>query len=139
MQNLVDRFAVRSLLSLCDLSMHELSIAQSIIDIVRDNVPASDLPRVRSIHVRVGTMAGVVTESLSFCFEAVNADAGLSGARLSIETVPLTARCRSCGRTSEIEPYLFRCGACEGFDLEVVTGREMTVSEVELDDKEQNP
>jgi hydrogenase nickel incorporation protein HypA/HybF len=119
--------------------MHELSIAQSIVDIIRENVPASDLPRVRSIHVRVGTMAGVVAESLSFCFEAVVADAGLSGAHLAIETVPLTARCRSCGQTGEIEPYLFRCGSCEGTDLVVVTGREMTVSEVELEEEEQKP
>jgi hydrogenase nickel incorporation protein HypA/HybF len=119
--------------------MHELSVAQGIIDIVRDNVPAPDLHRVRSIHVRVGTMAGVMTESLSFCFAAVTADAGLPDARLTIETVPLTARCRSCGQTGEIEPYLFRCSFCEATDMEVVTGRELTVREVELVEEEQTP
>ena len=51
-------------------------------------------------------------------------------------TTSLTARCRSCGQTGEIEPYLFRCGTCEGTDLVVVTGREMMVSEVELEEEE---
>jgi hydrogenase nickel incorporation protein HypA/HybF len=119
--------------------MHELSIAQSILDIVRENVPPPDLHRVRSIRVRIGTMAGVVTDSLSFCFEAVTADAGLTGARLAIETVPLTATCTACGQTAEIEPYRFRCSRCEGTDLVVVSGREMTVSEVELEEEEHAP
>jgi hydrogenase nickel incorporation protein HypA/HybF len=119
--------------------MHELSVAQSIIDIVHDNVPKPDAPRVKFIHVRIGTMAGILTESLSFCFDALRTDAGLPNARLSIETVPLTALCRSCGRTGEIEPYLFRCGSCGDTDLEVVSGREMTVSEVELEEREISP
>jgi hydrogenase nickel incorporation protein HypA/HybF len=119
--------------------MHELSIAQSIVDIVRDNVGPGDLDRVRSIQVRIGTMAGVVTDSLVFCFSAVAVEAGLTGASLAIESVPLVVRCRTCGTTAGIEPYLFRCGSCDGTELTVVSGREMMVSEVELEDPEHEP
>jgi hydrogenase nickel incorporation protein HypA/HybF len=116
--------------------MHELSIAQSIVDIVSENVAPGDMNRVRSIQVRIGTMAGVVADSLLFCFDAVAAEAGLNRASLSIVPVPLVARCGNCGATAEIEPTLFRCGSCNGSDLTVLSGREMTVSEVELDDAE---
>jgi hydrogenase nickel incorporation protein HypA/HybF len=54
--------------------MHELSIAQGILDIVREHVPEGQSAGVRTIEVRVGRMSGVVPESLEFCFEALVLD-----------------------------------------------------------------
>lgn len=38
--------------------MHELSIAQGILDIIGQYVPEGQAPEVRAVRVRVGQMAG---------------------------------------------------------------------------------
>jgi Zn finger protein HypA/HybF involved in hydrogenase expression len=43
-----------------------------------------------------------------------------------------------CGAESSIEQTLFFCPSCGGFELDVLTGREMQVSEIELDDDKEN-
>ena len=46
--------------------MHELSVAQSIIEIIQQHVPASELERVAAVRLKIGAAAGVVPESLEF-------------------------------------------------------------------------
>ena len=114
--------------------MHELSIAQSILDIVRQNLPKDREVTVRAVRLRIGAMGGVVPDSLEFCFSAMTHGTPLEGVSLEIERVPLVVHCRSCGKDSEIEQTLFACPACDGLDLKVVSGNEMQVSEIEIDD-----
>jgi len=67
--------------------MHEFAIASGIVDVIRLYVPDEDGARVRSVRVRVGDGAGVVAESLDFCFECVVADTPYAAARLEIDRV----------------------------------------------------
>jgi hydrogenase nickel incorporation protein HypA/HybF len=116
--------------------MHELSIAQSIVDIVLQHLPKEDGISVRSVRLRLGAMAGVVPDSLEFCFGAITDGTPLQGALLEIEHVPLTAHCSDCGRDANIEPTLFACPACGGTSLTVLSGREMQVRDIEVEEKE---
>ena len=116
--------------------MHELSIAQSIVDIVTEHLPEDDGAKVRSVRLTLGAMAGVVPDSLEFCFSAITEGTRLSGARLEIEHVPLRAHCADCGLDGEIEPTLFACSACGGTSLSVISGRELQVREIELEEHE---
>ncbi len=115
--------------------MHELSIAQSIIEIVRQHLPANGSPAVRTVNMKVGELSGVVTESLEFCFQAITAGTPLEGARLAIEHLPVRARCRTCTAVFPVEQSVFRCASCDGEDLEIVSGRELRVTEIELEDE----
>ncbi len=117
--------------------MHELSIAESILSIVERNVPGPERPLVRSVKVAIGTQAGIVPDSLKFCFEAIVRESPVPRATLDILTVPFTIRCRSCGAVSTPETGLMLCSACGGTDGEITGGTEMRVVEVELDDAEE--
>jgi hydrogenase nickel incorporation protein HypA/HybF len=114
--------------------MHELSIAQGILDIIRENIPQGDGAKVKVVRLRIGAMAGVVPDSLDFCFSAITQGTPMERAALEIEHIPLTAHCLGCGKDSEIEPTLFACPLCGGLDLTVLTGRELQVREIEIDD-----
>jgi len=116
--------------------MHELSIAQSIVDIVRQHLPKEEAVSVRSVRLRLGVMAGVVPDSLEFCFAAITEGTPLQGARLEIEQVPLRAHCTGCGRDGEIAPTLFACSECGGTSLTVISGREMQLRDIEVEDCE---
>lgn len=114
--------------------MHELSIAQSILDIVRQNLPPGKVVSVSVVRLRIGAMAGVLPDSLEFCFSAITQGTPAEGATLEIEHVPLTARCATCGRESTIAPTMFICPLCGSNTLTVVSGREMQVREIEIAD-----
>ncbi|OFW46849.1 MAG: hypothetical protein A3J29_06615 [Acidobacteria bacterium RIFCSPLOWO2_12_FULL_67_14b] len=67
--------------------MHELSLAAGILDIVRQHVQVSQAGRVRAVRVRVGEAAGVVPDSLDFCFDAIVIDTPFAAAFLEIDHV----------------------------------------------------
>ena len=111
--------------------MHELGIAENILDIVRQSVPDDRAAAVRNIRLRVGPFAGVVPDSLTFCFAALVADTNMANAVLQIEETPLVVLCRDCGNKSDVKNLVFLCPACSGVNLEIVSGNELEVMEIE--------
>jgi hydrogenase nickel incorporation protein HypA/HybF len=114
--------------------MHELGIAQNILDIVRQAVPEEQTSSVKRIRIRVGRLAGVVSDSLDFCFNAIVSDTEMAQAGLAIEEVPTISRCRDCGHQFEIENLVFLCPACKSTNLKMISGHELEVVEIELED-----
>ena len=112
--------------------MHEMSIAQSIVEIVEDVRREHGDPRVEKVFVTIGKLVGIVPDSLEFSFQAITAGTRLDGAELVIEKVPIRARCRGCDHTFEVESFVFRCERCEGTSLEIVAGNELVVREIEV-------
>ncbi len=108
--------------------MHELSIAESVVDMVCERTEGRT---VRCVRLRVGRLAGVVTESLEFCFELASAGTPLEGADLEIEQPAGVAHCRTCGRDFELADLILLC-PCGSADVEVVTGQELTVASVRV-------
>ncbi|MEO8678095.1 MAG: hydrogenase maturation nickel metallochaperone HypA [Vicinamibacterales bacterium] len=114
--------------------MHELGIATSILDIVQQYVPAERAGLVRLVHVRVGEMAGVVPETLAFCFSVATEGTPYRSAVLAIEQVPMMGRCKDCGATLTMSTPTFWCPECNSPRVQLTSGRELDVLDVELDD-----
>lgn len=112
--------------------MHELSIAQDILIIIRQNVPQEELSNIENIKVKIGDMSGVVAESLAFCFQAITSETELAQAKMVIEKIPFVLKCNSCGNESTNEFGIRVCPDCRSTDTTVKSGLEMQVTEVEL-------
>ncbi len=114
--------------------MHELSIAESIVDAVRRQPPVREGRRVARIGVRVGDTSGVNAEALAFCFEVALRGTELDGAVLDLERVPVRFRCDGCGR--EFEPVDFdpRCPSCGADRGRLVGGDELSLTHLELEE-----
>jgi len=112
--------------------VHELGIAQGILEIVRQYVPEAQAGEVRAIKMRVGEMSGVVPDSLDFCFGAIVADTAYRGAFLAIERVATRCRCGACGREFSVDHPAFVCPDCGSPRVTLVAGSELQVVEVEL-------
>jgi len=115
--------------------MHELGIAQNILEIVQQSVPETQAPQVRWIKMRIGPLSGIVPDSLDFCFSAIIGETKLSQARLAIENAPMIARCLDCSREFQMEEMSFQCAACKSSNLELISGRELEIVEIELMDE----
>lgn len=113
--------------------MHELSIAQSILDIVNQNLPADNNTRVKSVKVRIGKLSNVLPDSLRFCFEAITKDSDFENTELLINIIPITIECKDCEKHSEISDYVFACPACSSSNIQVVGGNDLNIEEIEIE------
>jgi hydrogenase nickel incorporation protein HypA/HybF len=114
--------------------MHEMSVAASIIDVVAEHVPAWRLPAVTSVRVRVGSLSGVVADSLTFGFDALVAGTPLGGAHLDVVWVAAECACADCGHTFEPAGAIFLCPSCRSGRTRLVAGADLQVIDVELAD-----
>ncbi len=108
--------------------MHELSIAESVVEAVLDRTGDKQVTVVR---LDVGKLSGVVPDALTFCFELVTAGTALEGAELAIVQTSGRAHCRSCDRDFEKDDLILLC-ECGSADVDVVAGRELSVTSVEV-------
>jgi len=107
--------------------MHELSLCQSIVELVAERAEREGMTRVAQVVVEIGAAAAVDAEALRFCFPFVSEDTLAAGAELAIVEVPLRAHCKSCGAEFAPETPFDPCPACGGFDRDILSGREMRV------------
>jgi len=117
--------------------VHELSFAENIIDIIRQSVPTDELGDVRVVRLKIGILSGVVPDSLDFCFTTISAQTPLARARLEIEQIPFTVVCDACGKSFANDIGYVVCPDCGGVETRVVSGRELQVTEIELDNEEE--
>jgi hydrogenase nickel incorporation protein HypA/HybF len=115
--------------------MHELAIAQNILEIVQQSVPEDQAAAVRQVRIRVGQLSGIVPDSLDFCFSVLVNETNMQQASLAIEQVLTVSECRSCAHRFQIEDLAFICPACKGTDLNLISGKELEVVEIELEDE----
>ena len=113
--------------------MHEMSIAQSVLDIILQETRNHKLNRVISVALKVGDLSAVETESLRFCFKLVSKGTLVEEARLDIERVQVTGRCQDCGTDFTVEELVFSCPSCKGPRVQMLSGRDLSVESFEAE------
>ena len=83
--------------------MHELSLAQNIIEIVQDTLKDQNGGAVTEVGVDIGELVAVIPDSLEFCYNALVEDTSLKGSRLKINLIPLKGICQSCKNEFQIK------------------------------------
>jgi hydrogenase nickel incorporation protein HypA/HybF len=116
--------------------VHELSVAQGLLGIIEQEARPYPGARVTRVLVRIGKLSAVVPDALRFAFEAITPGGIAEGASLEIEEVPLRIRCRQCAEEFIMEDPFMICPRCEGLDVEMVSGRELEITSMELYDED---
>ena len=65
--------------------MHELSIAVALVELACEEVDRRQLQRVEALHLRMGSLSGVVRDALLFSFDVAAAGTLIEGASLKVE------------------------------------------------------
>ena len=102
--------------------MHEVSIAEGIVSAVLKTLGNESVPRILSVRVAVGELAGVDCETLRFAWPSVTRETILEGAELQIERPP--------GRA--LPRHGDACPLCGGWRLAPVAGHELKVLDFEI-------
>ncbi len=108
--------------------MHELSIADNIINAVKDSAHSRGMLTVSKIGVRIGSLSSVDPDALTFGFDVLKRDQGRGDCELAIEFVKTTARCTKCAGEFEVKDFVFVCPQCGSSQCDLVSGQELEIS-----------
>ncbi|SCM70898.1 putative hydrogenase nickel incorporation protein HypA 1 [uncultured Desulfovibrio sp.] len=115
--------------------MHEMAIAQSLLKMSEEEISRQGCTRIEAVNVKYGALAGIVPESLQFCFETMIQGTPHEGARLELEELPLQLHCPFCGADfggEGQEALIQPCPGCgEQFGHVVKQGRELYLNRLE--------
>ena len=101
---------------------------EGVVSAIAERVGAE---RVTRVLLEVGRLSGVMPDALRFCFDVCARGTSLENAALEILEIPGLAQCRDCGAHTTIVPPLPLCH-CGSADLDLLTGLEMRIKEVEV-------
>jgi len=103
--------------------MHELSIAQELLDIIYVNAEEAGIRSVSEVNLRIGEYAGIFPDSLQFAFEVLSQDRMTEGASLNIEHVAPRYVCQKCRK--ELKRGDDRCNRCGSGEIRMIGGDEL--------------
>lgn len=115
--------------------MHELSVANAIVESIGGHEALAGGARVRVVTVRVGSLSGVVPVALAFAWGPATDGTFAAGSRLEIEEAALAVWCPAC--RAEREPPAFprlACPVCGAPTPEVLRGQELEILAMEVED-----
>ena len=113
--------------------MHEMSLAEGVLQIIEDAAQAQSFRRVKGVWLEIGRLSSVEPEAMRFCFDAVTRGSLADGARLEIIEVPGEGQCLSCGQRVPLAAVYDPCPACGEYPVQPVAGTEMRVKELEVE------
>jgi hydrogenase nickel incorporation protein HypA/HybF len=112
--------------------MHELSLAQALVEQVEAIRVREKAEAVLNVTVNIGALSGVNRESFEFAFPLAVEGTALAEARLCVEETPLSVTCSDCGRESKPEVTDPHCSGCGSVRTRITAGREFLIQSVEL-------
>lgn len=112
--------------------MHEMSLAESVREIIEEAAQDQGFKQVKTVWLEIGQLACVEMEAMRFCFDAAMKDSIAEGARLEIVETAGQGRCAQCGSEAHIETLYEACPQCGSHAVQVIAGDALRVKELEV-------
>jgi len=125
--------------------MHEYSVAAELVNALLPQAETID-GQIVGVLLKKGEMRILSDQSLINAFDMVIQDTPLSRAKLSIEVVPVSVSCPSCGYEGAVDHVsdeafhfsvpILTCPKCQS-EVDMKTGRELHVDQLTVETTEQ--
>lgn len=116
--------------------MHEIGIANSILHAVKLEAARYPGCHPQKIGVKIGELAAVDPDSLQFCFDVLKQEAGFNDLQLEIEFLRRRHHCEDCQREFNVQDYDLHCPACGEPTTLCVSGDELQLAYLEVEEHE---
>lgn len=113
--------------------MHEMSLVESVRDLIEDAGRREGFVRVLAVRVEIGELSGVQREAFEFCFDLAMRDSLAEGARLEVLATPGRGLCVACGREGRLAVVYDPCEHCGTVPVTVIGGTEMRIIDLEVE------
>jgi len=114
------------------MSMHEMSICESIVQTIESHARRDGFSRVLKVRLEIGCFGGVEPEALRFGFDVVTRGTCVEGAELDILGLPGRAWCFGCGEAFDVDSRVTDCPACGSARLRITGGDELRIKDLEV-------
>lgn len=114
--------------------MHEVGIAQSILEAGQVEAGRLGGARLKRIGVRVGVLSGVDMQALEFALMAIRAGTDLEDVEIDLQKCLRRNRCAKCGFEFETEMYSRPCPDCLSEESQLIGGEELELAFIEVDE-----
>ena len=104
--------------------MHELSLVQSLLDIIEEYRDGGTFQKVNTLRLSFGRLGGIEPSALRFAFEVAARGTVAEGAALEFDIHPIVLSCLNCGEDSSVNVFSANCPRCGGGDVLVTGGKE---------------
>lgn len=112
--------------------MHELSIAQALIGIVKPHIPAGT--KLRMVTIESGPMRGIEPLAMEWAWESATPGTICEGSKLELRTLPWKLRCPRCELEFTAEDVFAPCRC--GYDRPApMGGDELRLLSIDVDDQ----
>jgi len=111
-----------------------MSIAMSIVDIACKEAQKDGASSISAIELDIGKLAGVVVDSLQFCYDSVCKGTLAENSHLVVNKLPGLAKCLDCNHQFEVDSFMALCPQCEGYAIEVYQGRELRLKAISVNE-----
>jgi len=112
--------------------MHELSIAQAIVNQAKDLLAKEGANRIIRISLSIGVLSGIEEHALNQAFPIAAEGTPVEGAKLEIEVVEASVFCNDCNAEVTVTPPFMVCGTCMGSNVDIRKGRDMIIKQMEI-------
>jgi hydrogenase nickel incorporation protein HypA/HybF len=121
-----------------EIGVHELSLAQSVLEIALDYAEKNGAIRVERLGLSFGRMSCIVPSALETAFEAMARGTRAEGARLTFEIKPVVVSCLICEKEYTLDYQgILSCPACGDPSVLLTGGTEdLTLIEMEVEQEE---
>lgn len=113
--------------------MHEVGITREIIGAVLESAEQAGATRINSVRVTIGELTEIVPDAIQFAWETLTPGSALEGVVLTIDHVPARSKCLECGNEFDHDRWDRLCPSCGSFLIESLSGRELLVSELDVE------
>jgi len=113
--------------------MHEIGIANSIVEAVREEMKLYPCGIARRVTVRIGELAAVDPDALRFGFDAITRETELESLELEIELCLRMHRCEPCDFEFPVKEFDYRCPRCKNEDTQCIGGQQLELAHLELE------
>lgn len=114
--------------------MHEMSLALSIVEQIKEVAAAEGASRILEVVIEVGSLAGVLADSLSFCLDATGSAGGLVETVFRVVEVQAAGTCMTCGTGFGAESFDACCPACGSDNISLSGGQELKIRSLTIED-----
>lgn len=113
--------------------MHEMSICESIINVIEQQAVAQSFSKVKRVRLEIGPLAGVELEALRFSFDVVCKGGLAEGAMLEVIELPIEAWCMQCSEKTVVKQRFDACPTCGSYQVQITGGDELRIKDMEVD------
>ena len=110
--------------------MHELGLAQDVLEKVKAEARAKALSKVTYAKVKIGET--LITDPPEFeeIFSTISAGSVAEGMQIDLEILPLKASCSDCKKEFKSKVLRLDCPHCGSTNIQISSGKELLIEDL---------